>query len=68
VSVRTFDFAAARFLFQHLTDPVSAAREVHRVLKPRARLVIIDVDDDCWGMVDAAIPGLATIRERSVRA
>jgi ubiquinone/menaquinone biosynthesis C-methylase UbiE len=41
----TFDFAYARYLFQHLPDPRGAAKEIKRVLKPGGKLVIFDVDD-----------------------
>lgn len=41
----TFDFVYARFLFQHLSDPVSALGEARRVLRPGGRMLIVDVDD-----------------------
>lgn len=40
-----FDFAYARFLFQHLRDPSRALKAVHEKLVPGGRLAILDVDD-----------------------
>ena len=40
----TFDFAFARFVFQHLRDPRGALSELRRVLKPGGKLVIHDID------------------------
>jgi ubiquinone/menaquinone biosynthesis C-methylase UbiE len=42
----SFDFAIARFVFQHLPDPYEAARAVWRVLKPGRIFVILDSDID----------------------
>ena len=44
---RTFDAAVSAFGFQIFTDPEAAAREAHRVLKPRGRLVVT-----IWGTGD----------------
>ncbi|HEX2911153.1 MAG TPA: methyltransferase domain-containing protein [Chloroflexia bacterium] len=40
----SFDFAYARFLYQHLPDPVAATQELFRVLKPGGVLVVHDRD------------------------
>ena len=42
----TFDFIYGRYLFQHLPDPVGAAKEALRLLKPGGTLVVTDVDDE----------------------
>lgn len=54
----SFDFAVARFLFQHLSNPVEVVKEVLRILKPGGKLVIIDTDDDIFGIIDPPIPEL----------
>ena len=41
----SFDFALARLVFQHLPDPIAAARALLRLLKPGGKLVITDIDD-----------------------
>jgi ubiquinone/menaquinone biosynthesis C-methylase UbiE len=64
----SFDFAVARFLFQHLPDPISAAKETLRVLKPGGKLAIIDSDDGLFGIIDPAMPQLQPLLETYGRA
>ncbi len=40
----SFDFVIARLLLEHLPEPEIAAKEIHRVLKPGGKVVIIDND------------------------
>lgn len=40
-----FDFAYARFLFQHLERPLDALRSIRDVLRPGGRVLVVDVDD-----------------------
>lgn len=41
----TFDAVIARFLLQHVADPVGAVEEIARVTKPGGVVCVIDVDD-----------------------
>lgn len=59
-----FDFAYARLLFQHLPDPLGAAKEIWRVLKPGGKLVIYDIDDEMFGLFEPSIPEWSGILER----
>lgn len=56
-----FDFAYARLLFQHLPDPLGAAREIWRVLKPGGKLVVYDVDDELFGLFQPPLPEFASV-------
>lgn len=63
-----FDFAYARLLFQHLSDPAGAVKEIWRVLKPGGRLVVYDIDDDLFGIFDPPIPEFAPVIDAFGRA
>jgi ubiquinone/menaquinone biosynthesis C-methylase UbiE len=57
----TYDFAIARLIFLHLFNPVGAAKEILRVLKPGGKLVIIDIDDGIFGVIHPEVESLHTI-------
>lgn len=64
----SFDAAVSRYLFQHLADPTRAAREILRVLKPGGRHIVIDVDDDLWGLAEPTFAPLRSIYARATAA
>lgn len=63
-----FDLAYARLLFQHLPDPLGAAQEIWRVLKPGGKLIICDVDDGLFGLFQPPLPEFAPVLEAFGRA
>jgi ubiquinone/menaquinone biosynthesis C-methylase UbiE len=56
----SMDCAIARYLFQHLSDPVGAAREVWRTLKPGGIFVVTDLDQDLVRIIDPNDPDRQT--------
>jgi ubiquinone/menaquinone biosynthesis C-methylase UbiE len=59
----TFDFVMARLVLEHLPDPVAAAREMRRVLKPDGKVVVIDNDFDLHLRSYPEIPELRDLYE-----
>ncbi len=59
----SFDFAIARLLFVHLPNPVAAARELLRILKPGGKLVIVDSDADLFWLTTPAL-SVEIVREK----
>lgn len=57
----SFDLAISRYVFQHLAEPVLAAKEVRRLLKPGGSHLIIDIDDGLWGIVEPTFTQLRAI-------
>jgi ubiquinone/menaquinone biosynthesis C-methylase UbiE len=55
-----FDFIYSRFLFEYLQDPVAATKELYRVCKPGAKLILQDLDAQ-FTLFPEVLPGLAGI-------
>ncbi|MFF2016658.1 class I SAM-dependent methyltransferase [Paenibacillus sp. NPDC058177] len=59
-----YDFVIARLIFLHLHDPLQAAEELSRVLKPGGKLIIIDIDDGVFGAVQPELDVLPSILKK----
>lgn len=58
-----FDFVVARLVLEHLPDPVAATREMHRVVRPGGKVVVIDNDFDLHLRSHPEIPELRDLYE-----
>lgn len=58
------DAIVARYVFQHVADPLAAARELRRVLSPRGLLAAIEVDGQLWGLAEPSFPETAAIHAK----
>ncbi|WP_409343619.1 class I SAM-dependent methyltransferase [Paenibacillus sp. MBLB4367] len=59
-----YDFVIARLIFLHLHDPLQAAEEISRVLKPGGKLIIIDIDDGVFGAIQPELVVLPSILKK----
>ncbi|MEO5952097.1 MAG: methyltransferase domain-containing protein, partial [Chloroflexia bacterium] len=59
-----FDFAYARFVFQHLPDPTGALHEIHRTLKPGGKLAIHDIDIGLGEIIEPTNPEAEAIENK----
>jgi ubiquinone/menaquinone biosynthesis C-methylase UbiE len=58
------DAIVARYVFQHLADPLVAARELRRVLRPGGLLAAVEVDGQLWGLAEPSFPETAAIHAK----
>jgi SAM-dependent methyltransferase len=63
----TFDVAHARFLLEHLPDPIEAVRVMARAIRPGGRIVLQDDDHDLMRLWPEP-PGMAEVWRAYVRS
>lgn len=59
----TQDMTVARFLFQHLPDPLAVLSEMRRVTRPGGHIAIIDVDDGVSVFEPQELQHIAVLRK-----
>jgi ubiquinone/menaquinone biosynthesis C-methylase UbiE len=59
-----FDFAFARLVFQHLSEPQGALEEIRHVLKPGGKLAILDIDIGLGEILEPLNPEAEAIETR----
>lgn len=64
----TFDLVLSRYVFQHLSEPIAAARELLRILRPGGHLAVIDVDAGLWGIAEPDMSGFSQEAFRALGA
>lgn len=64
----SFSGVLARYVAQHLADPLPVLREAARVLHPGGWLACVDVDEQLWGVAEPTDPGLADVYRRAAGA
>ena len=57
-----YDFAYARFLYQHLEKPEQATEQIYEALAPGARFCVVDIDD-AWLMLNPEPPSFRSFLE-----
>lgn len=62
---RSFDVVFARLVFYYLPDPLAAAAEARRVLKPGGLFVVTDSDDGLFGLAVPDLPELELLLARA---
>ncbi|QPQ54602.1 methyltransferase domain-containing protein [Allosphingosinicella flava] len=62
-----YEWAVARYVFEHLKNPVACAREVLRVLKPGGKLLAVDFDGLMFNLFPIS-PELNQMRQSLLKA
>lgn len=65
-TLKDYDFAYARFLYQHLSEPERATTQLRRVLAPGGIACLVDIDD-AWLMLQPEPDGLASFLQSAKR-
>lgn len=63
----SYDFIYNRMIYQHLSEPLRAAKEAKRLLAPGGKIVIADVDAG-WQMIEPTCPEFDQLNELACRA